>query len=302
MPSPERLGEFAAVVEAGSVTAAARALGIPRATLSRRVSGLEDELGVRLLHRTSRRMVLTPAGEELNRRARRLVADTDEAWAAVRRLDDVPRGLLRVSATTAFLDELVVAYLEEFPEVQIEVRSTTRHVDLIGEGVDVALRFGEVRDPSLIVRKVVAGRRRVVAAPAYLARRGTPRQARDLADHTCLVGFGGDFTPQRRWPLVAGGGVEVGGRLAANDIGVLAASARAGLGLALLPDAAVAESVASGALVVVLDGVVEADASISLVYADREFIDPKVRVFVDRAVAMLRRRFPSQAAGSVGRA
>lgn len=290
MPSPERLGEFAAVVAKGSISAAARSLGLPRATLSRRLSGLEEELGVRLLHRTSRRMVLTPAGEELHRRARRLVADADEAWAAVRRLDDVPRGLLRVSGTTAFLNQLVVAFLEEFPEVQVEVRSTTRHVDLVGEGVDVALRFGEVRDPNLIVRKVAAGRRRVVGAPAYLERHGTPSSAHDLAHHTCLLGFGGAFGPERRWPLVAGGDVEVGGRLAANDIGVLAAAARAGIGLALLPDAAVADSVRSGELVVVLDGVVEADASVNLVYADREFIDPKVRVFVDRAAALLLKR------------
>jgi DNA-binding transcriptional LysR family regulator len=290
MPSPERLEEFAAVVDAGSISAAARSLGVPRATLSRRMSGLEEELGVRLLHRTSRRMVLTPAGEELNRRARRLVADTQEAWAAVQRLDDVPRGLLRVSTTRGFLDRLLVDYLTEFPEVQLEVRSTTRHVDLIGEGVDVALRFGAVRDPNLIVRKVVAGRCHVMAAPSYLARRGTPTQARDLTHHTCLVGFAGDFSPQRRWPLVAGGWVEIGGRLAANDIVVLAAAARAGLGLALLPDAAVVDSVASGELVVVLDGIVESDASVSLVYADRAFIDPKVRVFVDRAVQLIQRR------------
>ena len=293
MPSPERLAEFAAVVAAGSISSAARSLGVPRATLSRRMSGLEEELGVRLLHRTSRRMVLTPAGEELHRRARRLVADTLEAWAAVRRLDEVPRGLLRVSTTSRFLDQLIVAYLEEFPEVQIEVRSTTRHVDLIGEGVDVALRFGLVRDPNLIVRKVAAGKCHVMASPAYLALHGTPRQARDLASHTCLVGFAGDFSPQRSWPLLGGGGVQVGGRLAANDLEVLAAAARAGVGLALLPDAAVAASVESGDLIVVLEGVVEADASISLVYADREFIDPKVRVFVDRAVVLLRQRLSS---------
>jgi DNA-binding transcriptional LysR family regulator len=127
-----------------------------------------------------------------------------------------------------------------------------------------------------------------MAAPAYLALHGTPRQASDLASHTCLVGFAGDFSPQRSWPLLEGGGVEVGGRLAANDIEVLATAARAGLGLALLPDAAVLDDVESGALVAVLDGVVEADASINLVYADREFIDPKVRVFVDRAAQLLR--------------
>lgn len=290
MPSPERLEEFTAVALEGSISAAARSLGLPRATLSRRLSALEEELGVRLLHRSSRRLVLTPAGEELQRRARRLVTDTEEAWAAVRRLDDVPRGLLRVSAAKGLLDGLIVTYLQDFPELQVEVRATTRHVDLVGEGVDVALRFGQVQDPNLIVRRVAAGRRHVVASPAYLSRHGRPQGPDDLVDHSCLVGFAGDFSPRRRWPLVAGGEVAVAGRLAANEIQVLVAGARAGLGLALLPDALVTDLVQRGDLVVVLEGVVEADASISLVYADREFIEPKVRVFIDRAVAFLGRR------------
>jgi DNA-binding transcriptional LysR family regulator len=296
MPSPERLQEFTAVAERGSISSAARYLGMPRATLSRRISGLEDELGVRLLHRTSRRMVITPAGEELLMRARRLVADTEEAWAAVRRLDDVPRGLLRVSATPGFVDDLIVTFLEDFPEVQIETRSSTRHVDLIGEGVDVAVRFGEVRDPNLIARKVADGRRHIVASPAYLDRHGRPTRASELAGHVCLLGYAGEFDPQRRWPLRAGGSVDVTGRLAANNLGVLVKAARAGLGLALVPDAMVASRVRAGELEVVLEKVVEARAPLSVVYADREFVEPKVRVFVDRAVEFLLTRFSSASA------
>ena len=182
------------------------------------------------------------------------------------------------------LQQLKCARRPHHDEVDFPIRHVGR------EGVDVALRFGEVRDPDLIVRKVAAGRSHVVGAPAYLHAHGTPTSASDLSAHTCLVGFAGEFSPQRRWPLKVGGTVEVGGRLAANDIRVLSAAARAGLGLALVPDAVVAQSVASGELAVVLDGVVEADASISLVYADREFIDPKVRIFVDRAADLIQRR------------
>lgn len=291
MPSSERLSEFAAVVAAGSISAAARELDLPRATLSRRISGLEAELGVRLLHRSTRRLVLTPAGEELSRRARRIVADASAAWDAVRRLDDVPRGLLRVSTTGSVLDELFVQFVAEFPEVDLEVRETTRHVDLIGEGVDVAVRFGTVRDPNLIVRKVASGRRVVVGSPDYLRRRGHPADPAELREHDCVVDFGGDFAPRRTWPLLAGGAVEVTGPLAGNATRLLAQAARSGLGLALLPWPLVADDVRSGALIVVLESSVGADASASLVYADREYIDPKVRVFVDRAVPVLEAAF-----------
>ena len=200
---------------------------------------------------------------------------------------------------SGFLDALIVAFLEDFPEVQIEARSTTRHVDLVGEGVDVAIRFGEVRDPNLIVRKVADGRRHVVASPDYLARHGRPTSASDLANHVCLLGFAGEFLPQRRWPLRAGGSVEVTGRLAANSLGMLVRAARAGLGLALVPDAMVASSVRSGELEVVLEQTIEADAPLSVVYADREFIEPRVRVFVDRVVALLTSRFSTPSAPTV---
>lgn len=287
MPATDRLTEFAAVAAAGSITAAARRLQLPRATLSRRLSALESELGVRLLHRTTRKLVLTPAGEELYHRARRIVADADEAWRAVRRLDDVPRGLLRVSLTANLLGEMCVAFAQEFPEVKLEVRSTSRHVDLIREGVDVAVRFGPVRDPNLIVRRVFEGRRVVVGAPAYLARHGVPTTASDLQHHACLVDFAGDFVPSPSWPLLEGGSVKVDGPIAANDLPLVARAACAGLGLAFLPRAVIAKPIERGELTVVLEDIVGGDASCSVVYADREYIEPKVRAFVDRAVTAL---------------
>lgn len=287
MPSPERLAEFVAVVEAGSVSAAARALELPRATLSRRISGLEAELGVLLLHRSTRRLVATPAGLELYWRARRIVADANAAWDAVRRLDDVPRGLLRVSTSGRMLDALCVRFALDFPEVQLEVHQTSRHVDLIAEGLDVAVRLGRVRDPNLIVRKVVDGRRVVVGSPDYLARRGTPATPDDLAGHDCLVDFAGEPTPQRRWPLLAGGEVAVSGPLSGNSVLLLQSAVLAGMGLALLPWPLVAEDVRVGRLVVVLEHEVGSDASLSVVFAAREFVDPKVRVFVDRVVREL---------------
>ncbi len=258
------------------------------------MTALEADLGVRLLHRNTRRLVLTLAGEELHRRARRIVADA--AWNAVRRLDDVPRGLLRVSASGQFLNELFVDFLREFPEVLLEVRATTRHVDLVAGGVDVAVRFGTVRDPNLIVRKVAAGRRVVVGTPAYLDARGRPSKAADLARHECIVGFAGEWSPTRTWPLLDGSRVRVGGRLAGNQITLSHRAALGGLGLALLPVDLVGSDVSAGRLEVVLEDTVGSDASVSVVYADREFIDPQVRVFVDRAVPVIEKHFATMMA------
>lgn len=290
MPSADRLGEFAAVVEAGSISSAARQLDLPRASLSRRITKLEATLGVRLLHRGTRRLVLTPAGEELYQRARRIVADAEAAWAAVRRLDGVPRGLLRVTVTGPIDRALVVGFLRDYPEIQLEVRHTTRVVDLVAEGIDVALRFGEVKDPNLVVRRLWSDRSVVVGSPEYLASAGAPTAASDLARHECLVAFAGEWAPQREWPLRGGGSVTVGGRLRCNDIGLLLDAAVAGLGLALLPSGLARRHVDAGSLVSLLEDEVGAEIPASLVYADREYIEPKVRAFIDRAAAQL--RFP----------
>ncbi len=284
--------EFLEVVRAGSISEAARVLGMPRATLSRRMSGLEADLKVRLILRRTTRLALTHAGEELRQRAQRIVADTDAAWASVRRLDETPRGLLRVSVTGPHFLKLFTDFLCDFPEVRLEVLSTTRHVDLLGEGVDVAMRIGQVKDQDLIARHVHSDRLAVVASPAYLKRLGTPKIATDLASHDCIVGFAGEWTPNNRWPLWDGGQVNVRGRLSANEIDLIRQAAKDGLGLALLASAIVADDIEAGLLVPVLMQDVGAEIPISLVYADREFVDPKIREFVDRAAGIIKAEMP----------
>ena len=282
MPSNDRLTEFVAVAAAGSISSAARALEIERATLSRRMSSLEAELGVRLFHRSSTRLVLTAAGEELHRRASRIERDAQEAWSAVRRMDDVPRGLLRISTVGDMLDDLLITYVQDFPEVQVELVDTGRHVGLVDERIDVAVRFGPVTDVNLIVRRVNAGiDRLVVASPAYLERNGHPRSPDDLADHECICGL------SSAWPLRAGGRVAVRGRLGASSGRLFAKAARAGLGLALLPMPLIADDLSSGDLVAVLRDDIGDTMQASIVFADREHIDAKVRVFIDRAVPAL---------------
>jgi DNA-binding transcriptional LysR family regulator len=292
MPSTDRMREFLEVVKAGSISEAARVLGLPRATLSRRMSGLEADLNVRLLHRRTTRLVLTDAGHELARRAVRIVEDADAAWVAVQRLDDIPRGLLRVSVTGPHFLELFTDFLCDFPEVQIEVQSTTRHVDLLAEGVDVAIRIGEIKDQNLIARRVHSDRTLVVATPEFLNSFGTPTHAKELAKFDCIVGFSGDWAPSRRWPLTSGGTIPVGGRLAANEIELVLSAAKRNLGLALLPSAVVAPDINAGTLIPVLVDEVGVEIPISLVYADREYIDPKIRIFVDRAAKIVTASMP----------
>lgn len=292
MPSVDRMREFSEVARVGSISEAARVLGLPRATLSRRMAALEAELGVRLILRRTTRLALTHAGEELQRRATRIVADADEAWRAVRRMDDTPRGLLRVSVTGPYFLRLFIDYLCDFPEVRIEVQSTPRHVDLLAEGVDVAMRIGPVKDQDLIARRLHTDRLIVVASPEYLETVGTPKSAKDLSRRNCIVGVFGDWTPNTKWPLWSGGEVTVGGRLSANDIALVREAALEGLGFALIASAVVADDVQAGRLIPVLVNEVGAELPVSLVYADREYVDPKVREFVDRAAEVIEREMP----------
>ena len=284
------LPAFVAVVEAGSISRAARQLGVPRATLSRRITGLEDALGVRLLHRSTRRQVLTPAGETLYERALVVVQDAEDAVQAVQRLDGVPRGLLRLAAPPALGDgmaRVLSTFLARFPEVQLEVEASTRHVDLVAEQVDVALRAGQVTAPELIGRKVWSTEVLAVASPDYLAARGTPTSAASLADHDCILGFVGGTTPERAWPLRGGGTVPVHGRLTTNDLLLRVEAARSGQGIAMLPHLVVAEALDAGMLVPVLADEVGTHSALTLVYAERKHLDPKVRAFVDHVMGSL---------------
>ena len=286
MQVSEDFDAFVAIVDAGSISEAARELGVPRATLSRQLARLEERLGVRLLNRTTRSLVPTRAGEALYPRARSLLQGAQAAVAAVQRLDEVPRGLLRVSSApweSPVLGALVGAFIRAWPDVQVELRTSTRHIDLAADQIDVALRGGVVRDPSLIARRLFRSDMLAVAAPQYLAERGTPKAAEDLAGHVCLRGFVEGARPAAAWPLVNGGKIGVDGPFVTNDLMSLVGAAVHGLGIALLPRQLVKAALRDGGLVAVLDGVVGVEVSLSLVWLERQYVDPKVRAFVDLA-------------------
>ena len=287
--------EFLEVVRSGSISGAARTLGLERATLSRRMSALEAELGVRLLHRRTTKLVLTDAGQELRHRARRVVADAEEAWASVRRLDDEPRGLLRVSIAGAHFAELFITFMRDFPHVELELRATTHQVDMLADGIDVAVRIGEINDTNLIARKISSDRLVAVASPQFLAEHGTPATIADLKKLECITGFADGWTPARSWPLMNGKSVEVHGRMTANELPLIYAAAKDGLGCALLPSAFVAGDLTAGRLVAVLPEEVGKEIPVHLVYVDRDYIEPKVRVFIDRAVKAIAEEMPRRA-------
>jgi DNA-binding transcriptional LysR family regulator len=285
-PSPELFPEYIAVVEHGSISEAARVLGVPRASLSRRMSALEETLGVRLLHRQSRPLQLTAAGEELFRRAQRVQRDTEDTWDAVRVHDDKPRGLLRVSVppnAPAFL-AFIVRFAKAYPEVELLVSSDARHVDLVAERIDVAIRIGNVRDPDLIARRFWRSKSLAVASPAYIKRFGLPETVEALRDHTCMRTFDGTWQPSSYWPLRDGSRVRVDGGLMCNDISLLVRAAHEGLGIAVLPRDLIADSLDTGALIEVLEAEVGSETLGHVVYVERNFVLPQVRAFVDALI------------------
>jgi DNA-binding transcriptional LysR family regulator len=279
---------FVHTVDARSLSRAAVELGLPRVTVSRRLARLEERLGVRLVRRTTRRLALTDAGEELYRRARVVLGAVREAEAAVRRTDGVVRGLLRVSAPPSGrggFNDLFLDFLERYPEVRLEVEFAARHVDLVGSGYDVAIRASSDLDPGLIARSLARIRLLAVASPAYLARAGVPETPADLARHACLVGFADGARPVTHWPLVDGGKVRVEGALASNALELLLDAALRGRGIAFLPELLIQEPLRQGAIVQVLAGAVGAMSQLAVVYAEREFLPPVVRAFVNFVAA-----------------
>lgn len=274
---------FSKTVEARSVSRAAAELGVPRATISRRLARLEERLGVRLLRRTTRSLALTDAGEALYRNARIVLDAVRLAEASVRKADDVVRGELRVSVPpmlgTGF-SAMICDFARRYPEVRLHVHSTTQYVDLQRGGYDVALRASSALEPGLVARTLARIPLIAVASPAYLEAHGTPRTRRDLRSHRCLMSFARGELPQTHWPS-SDGKFQVEGALFTNDMYLLCDAALQGLGIALLPQTVVRPHLERGALVHVLAGTIQADSHIAVVYAEREFMPPQLRAFID---------------------
>jgi DNA-binding transcriptional LysR family regulator len=284
------LALFAQVVEAGSFSAAARHLGLSKSAVSKRLGRLEERLGVRLLHRTTRRLSLSEAGRTLYEHAHQAVAAAQAGEEAVARLQERPRGVLTVNAPVSFgslhLAPVISRFLAAYPEVSVDMTVDDRVLDLVESGFDVAVRIAELPESSLIARRLAPARHVVCAAPSYLERWGEPRTPADLAQHNCLTYAYSRHGPE--WPFDGPGGpesVRVGGNLQVNHGDGLRTAAVAGLGVALLPTFIVGDDLRAGRLRPLLPGHRTRELSIYAVYPERRHLPAKVRAFVDFLVA-----------------
>lgn len=278
---------FARIIEAKSLSRAAAELRVPRATLGRRLSRLEERLGTRLLQRTTRSLAMTDAGEMFYRHARIVLDAVAQAEASVQTAQDVVRGDLRVSVPP-LMDEsmsaMIMDFAEKYPDVRLQIDVSTRLVDLRREGYDVALRASSDLQPGLIARTVMREKIMAVASPDYLARKGTPRKLKDLREHRCLTGFARGELPRATW--TAGRNVvRIDGTFSSNDLRLVRDAAVRGLGIAMIPQIVLGDLIERGELVQILPGVLESENRVSVVYVEREFIAPHVKAFVEAMVA-----------------
>jgi DNA-binding transcriptional LysR family regulator len=280
---------FAVVVEHGGFAAAERALGIPKSRLSRRISQLETDMGVRLLQRSTRRFAVTDVGQGVYRHAQTMLAEAQAAREVVDRLSAQPRGVVRVSVPVSLAQQEIPAFLPDFlalyPEVRVQLLVSNRRFDLINEGVDVALRVRAKLedDGNLVLRTFGPIQSLLVASPKYLDGMGRPQRPSDIAEHVTLSM--NEEENAQRWQLHGPGDVvetvELRPRVAGFDFPLLRSLARRGVGITLLPENLCAELVRAGELEVVLPGWRLPEGICHAVFASRRGLLPAVRVFID---------------------
>lgn len=278
---------FVKAVELGGFSAAARALGLTPSAVSKTIARLEDRLGVRLLNRTTRSLVPTPEGATYAERARSILADIEEADQEITRFRSAPRGLLRLHVSVAFglhqLPPVLPEFMRRYPEVQLDLAVSDRMPDLAEEGIDLAVRSGDVADPSLIARRICLMERVICAAPSYLAEHGTPVVPEDLLRHNCILL---SSQPQPGyWPFDTPNGVQtvhVAGNVIVDNAETGVRLAVLGLGLIRLGDTLVGEPLRRGELTAVLTDVHHVEPiPIHAMYLPGRHRSPKVVAMVE---------------------
>lgn len=299
----DRLGAmraFVKVCDTGSFTAAGRAMGLPKSAVSKQVAWLEEELGARLLNRTTRRLSITEAGQGYLDRCRRILDDVEEAESQVAELQTRPRGRLRVSTPFSFgllyLSAMLCDLAAAYPELELDITMTDRFVDLLDEGFDLAIRIGDLPDSNLIARRIAETRVVVCGSPAYFARAGMPQTPQDLVDHNCLI-YAREGR-QDRWQFREAGrefSIQPHGNLRLNNGDALKMAALRGLGIAQLPMFLIGAELRSGALLPILADYERLALAIHAVYPHNRHLSAKARVFVEALV----RRFRAPAAAAM---
>ncbi len=281
------LETFSAVVENGSFTAAADALGISKPVVSKQVSLLERHLGVQLLHRTTRRLHLTHAGEVFASYSHRIMSDVREAEQSVLPLQHEPQGRLRISApeslAMSLLPEVLLSFQQQFPRIELDIHVSGRLVDLVEEGIDVALRVGKLEDSSLIARLLMPCGFHVCASPEYLKKHGKPKHPRELETHNCLIYSQAPhpdnwlFSDDQRKSI----SIKVNGNLRTDSGNILMNAALNGNGIFIGPTFMIVSALEKGRLETVLDQYTSITTGLYAVYPYSKLVSTKVRAFVD---------------------
>jgi DNA-binding transcriptional LysR family regulator len=284
---------FVAVADAGSFAKAGDRMRMSPPAVTRAISALEDRLGARVFTRTTRSLTITDVGQRFLENARRILADLDAAEQEAVGETAIPHGHLTVTASVTFgrsaLAPIVCAFLAQHPRVSVSVMLLDRLANLVEEGIDAAVRIGELPDSSLVAKRLGTVRRILVASPDYLARRGVPAGPADLRLHS-MIAFTG-LMPNREWRFRdgrSGQSVSFMPRLEINDAIAAIGAAEMGDGITIALSYMVADQIAAGRLVPVLDAFTPAPVPVSLVYPQNRLISPKVRAFVDFAAPRLR--------------
>jgi DNA-binding transcriptional LysR family regulator len=279
---------FVKVVELGSFAAAARQLNLANSVVTSHVKSLEERLGVRLLNRTTRSVSLTEAGQAYYQRSVQILSELEDAEEAAQTLQSKPRGVLRLNTSPgvpAVIACSVADYNDLYPDVTVHLSATSRMLDLVEQGFDLAIWYGAIPDSSLIVRHLASYRMLICASPEYLAKRGRPEHPSDLAKHNCVIYYDASFgRGGRDWEFGGPDGkfsVRVSGPLETNSPIALREAALRGRGFLLAPVPMVIEEIKSGALVPVLHDYLQQQYSLDAFYPHREHLPVKVRAFID---------------------
>jgi DNA-binding transcriptional LysR family regulator len=285
---------FVRVAESGSFSAVAREMGLTQPAVSRQVSALETHLGARLLQRTTRSLALTADGQDLLGHARSVLEAVERAEGAVGRQHEGPSGLVRVSSSVSF-GRIVIAprlpgLLERYPLLEVDLRLNDRPADLVHDGIDVAVRVGEISEASLIARRIGTVSLQVMGSPMYLARHGVPRTLEDLAQHQCVIRE--RTAHPNLWRLVGAEGardVPVSGRFHTDSVEAARVAVNSGVGLAVLSDWLMQRELAAGTVVPVLTEWKPPSLPVHAVYPSQRNLAPRTRAVIDFLVAEFKR-------------
>lgn len=280
------LGIFVQAAEGGSFVVASQRLGLSSSAVGKAIARLEQEMGVRLFHRSTRSMTLTEEGSFFLDTCRRILSELDVAQAQLSRSRSKPHGLLRVSfpLTGVLLMPAISAFMKAYPEITLDLDFTDRLVDVIEEGFDAVVRTGEMRDTRLMSRKLGSFRHRIVASPEYLQRKGVPLAPEDLRSHRCMHHRYANSGKLEPWPLARDGKdlrVTLPTTTVASTLEPLIHLAENGFGITCLPHFAVAQKIKEGKLVSILDGFMAEAGIFRVLWPTSRYLSPKIRVFVD---------------------